>query len=87
MRDEQLDHRNVPASRGHVQWRFAVGAPGEVGVRAMLEQPARPGGIGGPQHHVHERRHAAGDAVQVQAESMQQLERGEVAAATRDVRR
>ena len=85
--DEPLDHRHVPTSRGHVQWRFAVGAPGEVGVRAMIEQPVRPCGIVGPRHHVNERRHAARNAVHVNTESMQQLERGEIAAATRDVRR
>ena len=38
-------------------------APREIGVGAVLEQPARPGGIVGPQHHVDERRHAAGNAV------------------------
>ena len=83
--DEQLDHRHVPSSRGDVQRRFAVVAPREVRIRAVLEQPARAGGIGGPEHHVDERRHAAGNPVHVDAEAMQQLERGEIAAAAGDV--
>ena len=61
-------------------------APGKVRVRAMLEQPARAGWIVGPLHHVHERRHAAGDPVHVDAVAVQQLERFEVAAAAGDVR-
>ena len=42
--DQPLDHRNVPAAGGHVQWRFAVVAPGEIRIRAMIEQPVRPAG-------------------------------------------
>ena len=85
--DEPLDHRHVPSSRGDVQRRFAGVAPGEVRVRAVIEQPARAGRIVGPQHHVDERRHAAGDAVHVQAVAVQQFERVEIAAAAGDVRR
>ncbi len=65
--------------------RLAFVAPREVGIRAVLEQPARPGGIPGPRHHVDERRHTSGNPVDVDAEAVQQLERREVAAAARDM--
>ena len=82
---EQFDHRHIPSPRRDVQRRFAVMAPREIRIRAVFEQPARSGRIGGPVHHVDQRRHAAGNPVHVDAEAVQQLERGEIAAAAGDV--
>ena len=70
-----------------MQRRFAVVAPGEIRVRAVIEQPVRPGRVVAPEHHVDERRHAARNAVHIQAIAVQQLERVEVAAASGDMRR
>jgi hypothetical protein len=67
--------------------RFALVAPREIGVGPVLEQPARPSRVVAPEHHVHERRHAAGYAVHVQAIAIQQFERVEITAASGDVRR
>ena len=85
--DEPFDHRHVPATGRDVQRRLAGVAPREIGVRAVIEQPAWACRIVGPLHHVDERRHAAGDAVHVQAVAVQQFERVEIAAATGDVSR
>ena len=83
--DQQLDHRHVPPPRRDVQRRFPFMAPRKIRIRAVFDQPARPGGIGAPEHHVDERRHAAGNPVHVHAETVQQLERRDIAAATGDV--
>ena len=63
-----------------MQGRFPVLTPGQVRVRPVIQQPVWPRRVVGPQHHVHERRHPAGDTVHVQAVAMQQLERIEIAA-------
>jgi hypothetical protein len=84
---EVLDHRRVPSTRRHVQGRLSVGAPREVGIRAVFEQPPRSVRVRGPLHHVDEGRHACRNAVQVGAESVQQLKRRNVAAATGNVHR
>ena len=57
--EQQVDHRDVPASRRDVQRRLIVETPGQIGVGAVLEQPARTGWVGRPQHAVEERRNSA----------------------------
>ena len=86
--DEPLDHRHVPAARRDVQRRFAVVAPGEVRVGAVIEQPARPARRCRPTASC--RRAAArrrGCRSTFSAVAVQQFERGEIAAAAGDVRR
>ena len=53
----------------------------------MLQQPARSDHVLCPTEEVAQRRHAARDAVGIELEALQQLERFEVTAARSDVRR
>ena len=75
VRDESVHHRHVPSAGGDVQRRLAVGAPGKIRVGAVIQQPPRADWRVGPQQHVHQWRHAAGNPVHVQPITVQQLER------------
>ncbi len=87
VRHEQGRHENVPAAGRDVERRLAGRTPCEVRVGAVLDEPAWPRRVGRPCHHVDQRRHACGNAVHVQSETVQQLESGQVASAPGDVRR
>src|SRR5581483_824921 len=71
---EQLDHFNVPALRCDVQWRLVQLSPGEVDVRAVVQQPtyARSAGQRArcPSHGETQRRNPSRYAVDVDSESM-----------------
>lgn len=87
VRDELLGHRDIPPSCRDVQRCFALIAPCQIGICAVLEQPLRTARVSGPKHHIYERRHAARNAIHVDAVTMQQVERGKIAPAAGDVYR
>src|SRR5262245_3971599 len=83
--DQQLYHRNTASLRRDMQGGIPWFGPWEVGIRAMLQEPANADGGVGPAEDVAQWRNAAWNSVDVSPEAVQQLKGRQIARARGDV--